>query len=153
MSCRRIRDTVLKDADLRSTAVQEHLRTCGSCTDYLQQWETLRTGLRRLAEQPAPEPSLGFAQRVVRSLQDPIVATRLLDLPLVRAGRRFVYAALMTALLLALGLLLPASGPVRSPSAVVEVAQPETVAAQNYPIFSGRLMDNDFEFAPPAGSH
>jgi hypothetical protein len=152
MRCGQVRKTVMEETGIRSAAVQEHLRTCRSCSAYLRQWDVLESGFQGLAAQAAPEPSVGFARRVVRSLPDPGVAGRMIDLSLVRAGRRFVYAALTTALLLVLGLLVPASGPVRSPSEAVDAAQPETVAAQNYPIFSGRLMDNDFEFAPPAGS-
>lgn len=153
MRCRHTRKVLLDESAVRSDAVQEHLRTCASCAAYSEQWERLRTGLRRVAEQAPPEPSLGFARRVAHSLQDASLTGRLVDLSMVRAGRRFVYAALTAALLLVLGGLVPASGPVRSPSAAVDTAQPETVAAQNYPIFSGRLMDSDFEFAPPSGSH
>ena len=154
MRCDEIRQIVLEEEEgMPPAALQDHLRTCASCASYLDQWERLRAGLRRLAEQPAPEPSLGFARRVVRAVEDPSLAGRWLDWSLVLAGRRFVYAALTAALLLVLGLLVPASGPVRSRSEATDVAQPEAVAAQNYPIFSGRLMDNDFEFAPPAGSH
>jgi anti-sigma factor RsiW len=150
--CRRIREAVLEEGASRSAAVEEHLRTCVSCAQDLRRWDALRTGLRQAAEEAPPEPSLGFARRVAARLRDPAVSGRLSDLLLVRAGRRFVYAALTAALLLFLGLLVPASGPVRSPSAVVDVAQPETISAQNYPIFSGQLMDNDFEFAQAAGS-
>jgi len=147
MGCRQLRKALL-EAEIKPAAMQEHLRTCGSCAAYVKQWEELRAGLRRVAEQPPPEPSLGFAQRVVRKAQEPSFAGALADLSLVRAGRRFVYAALTAALLLVLGMLVPASGPVRSPSADIEAAQPETVAAQNYPVFSGRLVENDVEFAP-----
>jgi anti-sigma factor RsiW len=152
MRCRQVRRFALDEVGAKSPAVQEHLRACASCATYLQQWAKLRTGLRRVAEESAPDPSLGFARRVTRSLQDPSFAGRLTDLSLVSAGRRFVYAALTAALLLVLGLLVPASGPVRSPAAAIEPAQPEAVAAQNYPIFSGRLMDTDFEFAAPSGA-
>jgi anti-sigma factor RsiW len=150
MGCRQLRKALLED-EIKPPTMQEHLRTCASCAAYVHQWEELRAGLRRVAEQESPEPSLGFAHRVVRKAQEPSLTERLSDLPLVRAGRRFVYAALMAALLLVLGILVPASGPVRSPSADIEAAQPETVAAQNYPIFSGRLMENDVEFAPSEG--
>ena len=151
MRCRQVRKILLEDAGLALAPAQDHLRACSSCASYLQEWEKLRTGLRRVAEEAPPEPIFGFAQRLVRSLGQSSAGRRLLDLTLVRAGRRFVYAALSAALLLSLLLLLPASGPVRSHSEAVDTAQPESIAAQNYPIFSGQLMDNDFEFAP-AGS-
>jgi anti-sigma factor RsiW len=152
MRCRQFRKLMLDEAWAHSPDVEEHLKTCASCAAEAQQWAKLRSGLRLVAEQPAPEPSLGFARRVARSLQDPSFAGRLADLSLVSVGRRFVYAALTAALLLVLGVLVPASGPVRSPSAAIESTQPETVAAQNYAIFSGRQADTDFEFASPSGS-
>lgn len=152
MRCDDMRETLLKEEGLRSAAVQDHLRTCQSCAAYLAEWERLRTGLRLVAEDPPPTPSFGFSRRVVRALEDPAITSQWLDWSLVRTGRRFVYAALTAALLLVLGVLIPASGPVRSSMTAAEVAQPEAMAAQNYPIFSGQLMDNDFEFAPAAGS-
>lgn len=152
MRCSHVREAVLGRGEVASVAIQEHLRACPDCAAYLQQWERVRGGLKLLAEQQPPAPSFGFAQRVTRNLQDPSFAERVHDVSLIRAGRRFVYAALTAVLLLVLGGLVPASGPVRSPSAAVEAAQPETVAAQNYPIFSGRLMDNEVEFAPPSGN-
>jgi anti-sigma factor RsiW len=152
MRCHYTRKALLDEDAAQSAAVQEHLLACASCAAYSQRWEKLRGGLRRVAEQAPPDPSFGFAQRVARSLRDGSFIGRLADLSMLRAGRRFVYAALTAALLLVLGVLVPASGPVRSPAAAVDTAQPETVAAQNYPIFSGRLMDSDFEFAPPSGS-
>src|ERR1051326_9145070 len=152
MRCRNVRKALLDDSALTSVAVQGHLRTCASCAAYLQQWAKLQTGLRRVAEQAPPEPSVGFARRVVRGLNAPAGAGYGVDLSLLRAGRRFVYAALPAALRRVLGGLMPASGPVRSPSAAAEAVQPEAVAAQNYPIFSGGLLDNDFEFASQSGS-
>lgn len=153
MRCRQMRKAVLEETGGLPGAVQEHLRSCTSCAAYVQQWEALRSSLRAVAAEPPPEPSLGFAQRAVRNAQDPSFAGRLVDMSLVRAGRRFIYLALTAALLLVLGILVPASGPVRSPAAAIAPAQPEAVAAQNYPIFSGGLLDNDVEFAAPAGSH
>ena len=152
MRCRHVREAVLGEGGVASGAIQEHLRACSDCAAYLEQWERARGGLKLLAEQQPPAPSLGFAQRVTRNLQDPSLAGRVLDLSLIRAGRRFVYVALTAAVLLVLGVLVPASGPVRSPAATVEAAQPEAVAAQNYPIFSGQLMDNEVEFAPASGN-
>ena len=152
MRCRHVRRAVLREDEISSSGIREHLRGCPECAAYLQRWERVQGGLTLLAEQQPPDPSFGFAQRVTRNLQDPSFAGRVLDLSLIRAGRRFVYAAITAVLLLVLGVLVPASGPVRSPAATVEAVQPETVAAQNYPIFSGRMMDNDVEFAPPSGN-
>ena len=152
MRCGHVRKAVLEGDEISSAGIREHLRGCSECAAYLQQWERVRGGLKLLVAEQPPDPSCGFAQRVTRNLQDPSLAGRVLDLSLMRAGRRFVYAALTAVLLLVLGVLVPASGPVRSPAATIEAAQPETVAAQNYPIYSGRLMDNEVEFAPPSGN-
>lgn len=105
--------------------------------------------------QSIPEPSLGFASRLVRNLQDASGSQRAGEFFLERAGRRFVYAALLAALLLFAVLVVPRSSPVRSTAvaAEIEATQPETMAAQNYPVYSGQLMDSDFEFAPQPGSH
>jgi len=111
--------------------------------------------MRGLAVQAVPEPSLGFASRLVRNLQETSGAQRASEFVLERAGRRFVYAALLAALLLFGVLVVPGSSPVRSVPVATDVntVQPETVAAQNYPIYSGQLMDTDFEFAAQSGSH
>jgi hypothetical protein len=105
--------------------------------------------------QAAPEPSVGFASRLVRNLQEASGAQRAGEFFLERAGRQFVYAALLATLLLFAVLVVPRSSPVRSApvAADVNAVQPETVAAQNYPIYSGQLMETDFEFAPQSGSH
>ena len=139
----------------RSARLAEHLSTCPACAAYAQDWARLRSGMRRVAMQATPEPSLGFANRLVRNLQEASGAQRAGEFLLERTGRRFVYAALLATLVLFTVLLAPRSSPVRSrvAAAEIEATQPETMAAQNYPIYSGQLMDSDFEFAPQSGSH
>jgi len=83
MRCRHTRKVLLDEGAVRSDAVQEHLRTCASCAAYSERWERLRTGLRRVAEQAPPEPSIGFARRIARSLQDASLTGRLVDLSMV----------------------------------------------------------------------
>ncbi|HXJ93039.1 MAG TPA: hypothetical protein VMT20_09170 [Terriglobia bacterium] len=152
MRCRQARQFVLEDGG-RSARLEEHLSACPACAIYAREWTRLRSGMRGLALQAIPEPSLGFASRVVRSLQEASGAERAGEFFLERVGRRFVYAALLATLLLFGVLVVPRSSPVRSaPVAVANAVQPETIAAQNYPIYSGQLMDTDFEFAPQSGS-
>jgi anti-sigma factor RsiW len=129
-----------------------HVATCPACASYARDWQGLQTGLKAMAAEPVPEPSVGFAVRLVRSFQQAAADERAVEVFLERVGRRFVSVALLAALLLALGLLVPRSGPVYSISAAdTDPAQPEAVAAQTYPVFSGQLLDGSFEFAPQAG--
>lgn len=104
-----------------------------------------------MAVEPAPEPTIGFAARLVRRI--PAAADeRALEVFVERVGRRFVSVALLAALLLVLALLIPHSGPVYSISAAdLDPGQPGAVAAQSYPVFSGQLLDSSFEFAAQAG--
>jgi len=154
MRCGRARRLVLEENGGRSARLEEHLSACPACAAYAQGWARLQSGLRQMARLAPPEPSLGFAVRVIRNLQDASGAQRA-EFFLERAGRRFIYAALLATLLLFGVLTVPRSSPVRSTAAAAEIeaAQPETVAEQNYPIYSGQLMDSDFEFAPQSGSH
>lgn len=154
MRCGKARRLVLDESGGRSARLEEHLRTCPACAAYAQDWARLQAGMRRVAMQAVPEPSVGFAGRLVRNLQEASGAERAGEMFLERAGRRFVYAALLATLLLFGVLIVPRSSPVRSASPVADVSavQPETVAEQNYPIYSGQLMDSDFEFAPQSGS-
>jgi anti-sigma factor RsiW len=155
MRCGKARRLMLEENEGRSVRLEEHLSGCPACAAYARDWASLRSGMRRLAMQAAPEPSLGFAGRLVRNLQEASGAQRTGEFFLERAGRRFVYAALLATFLLFAVLVVPRSSPVRSTATTVEIeaAQPETMAAQNYPIYSGQLMDSDFEFAAQSGGH
>ena len=154
MRCRRVRRIVLEESGGTPVSVQEHLETCAQCAAYARDWARLEAGLARMADDPAPEPSVGFASRLVRGLRDATVESRLREASLIRTGRRFVLAALLATMLLLLGLLIPASGPVRFHSEeVLETAQPEAMAAQNYPLFSTQAADSDFEFTAASGGH
>jgi len=154
MRCRHARRLLLENEG-SSARLEEHLSACPACATYAREWARLRSGMRGLAMQAIPEASLGFASRLARNVQEASGAQRAGEFFLERAGRRFVYAALLAALLLFGVLVVPSSSPVRSAPVVADVSavQPETVAAQNYPIYSGQLMDTDFEFAPQSGSH
>jgi anti-sigma factor RsiW len=154
MRCRHARQLVLEDRERRSSGIEEHLGSCAECSAYARHWDELRRGLRRVAEDPTPEATFGFAQRASRLLQDVLGAERASEVFLERAGRRFVYAALLATFILFLVLLVPRTSPVRSAEAAeIGLAQPEASAAQNYPLFSGQLLANDFEFAAQSGGH
>jgi hypothetical protein len=129
-----------------SAEVREHLTGCLACEGYLRKARLLRAGLLVLAEEPAPEPSVGFAARLVRALgkaTEQGAAEEFLE----RVGRRFVYATSILTLIALLALILPSSGPVRgSATANLLVPQPEVVTAGLDPI-GGDLQDSQ-DLAP-----
>ena len=155
MRCRRVRRMVLEDAGSTPATVEEHLKACARCAAYARDWTRLQAGLARMTEDAAPEPSVGFSARLVRRLRESASESRAREASLERTGRRFVLAALLVTALLMLGLLAPASSPVRFRlTAEIEAAQPEAMAAQNYPLFSSSLpADTDYEFAAGPGGH
>src|SRR5579872_268326 len=108
-----------------------HVEACPVCASYARDWRGLETGFRAVAAEPAPEPTLGFAVRLLRRLQDTAVEERAVEMFVERVGRRFVSVALLAALVLVLVLLVPQSGPIHSVSAAdTDPGQPEAVAAQ-----------------------
>jgi anti-sigma factor RsiW len=152
MRCRKLRKLITAESAVRSPEIEDHLAHCPECAAYVSDWERLRSTMRRMAAEPAPEPSIGFAARLVRQLPNAAAAARARELSLERTGRRFVFGSLLAALLLALGLLVPPSGPIRSPEAAeIQTARSEAVAAQNYPIFSNQAIEGEYEFAPQGG--
>jgi hypothetical protein len=90
----------------------EHLAGCAACSRYLRDWRLVRSGFHLLKRQATPEPSWGFAERLVRQLGEMSKAPSVADF-FERVGRRFVYATLALTLLALLGLALPSTGPVR----------------------------------------
>jgi hypothetical protein len=126
------------------------LRNCPACAAYARDWALLRTALRTVAEESVPEPSLGFATRLIRLLPDAAAQERTVSVE--RTGRRFVLAGLLAAVLLALGLLVPPSSPWRSPeTAEIQTARAEATAAQSYPLFSNQAIEDEYEFASQGG--
>ena len=113
MECNEVRDRVNErwGEDLPVEA-REHLSKCAACETYWHNARLLQAGFRALAEEEAPEASLGFASRLIRRLleweakgaQSEFFET---------VGRRFVYATLALTLALLLSLALPTTGPVR----------------------------------------
>ena len=155
MRCGKVRKGLLEvPAALLPAEFTRHVEACPDCANYDRDWQQLRTGLSAIAAEPVPEPTIGFSGRLLRRLQEATGDEWAVEVFLERVGRRFVSVALLATLLLVLALLVPRSGPVNSISAAdSDPGRPEAVAAQNYPVFSGQLLDSSFEFAPPAGGH
>lgn len=145
MRCDVVRRTV-EEATAIPGPLQQHLASCIACQEYAKRWQLLRSGFAALAHDEPPEPSLGFAQRLVRRIQDARDSQKgqqfVLD-----AGRRVVYATLLMALILMLGLVIPASGPLRAPRAAESVLSQPQVAA----LSSEQIMGIDeSNHLPPA---
>jgi len=152
MRCRKLRKLIIAESAVRSPEIEGHLAHCPECAAYARDWARLHGAMRLMAEELAPEPSIGFAARLVRQLPNAAASARARELSLERTGRRFVFGGLLAALLLMLGLLVPPSGPIRSPEAAeIQTARSEAMAAQNYPIFSNQTIEGEYEFAPQGG--
>ncbi len=132
MRCEEVR-TILEEVPTGGLAspVREHLAMCRDCSAYARDWRLVSAGLRELSREPVPEASWGFAACVVRRIEEATALLQPRPESLERVGRRFVYAMLMLTLVFLLGLLLPSSGPLRSPAAAeYYLVRPETVSAR-----------------------
>jgi anti-sigma factor RsiW len=113
MSCDDIHDRLEDLWEASETSeVRQHLAECASCRKYHWDWRWVRSGLHLLKREEAPEPSLGFAERLVRRLGEVSKAPSVAEF-FERVGRRFVYATLVITFLALLALALPSTGPVR----------------------------------------
>jgi hypothetical protein len=138
MRCEEVQ-TVLEELTSNDTPapVLEHLKTCAACEGFARRWRQLRAGFALLAAEGAPDASLGFAERLVRRLNEADAGARSAAEFLERVGRRFVYAAALLTLTLMLALGLPSSGPLRGPGTTeLLVAQPEIATLGNDPAFA-----------------
>jgi len=132
MRCEEVR-TILEEVPTGelSSPVNAHLEVCPACAAYARDWRLVSAGLRALSREPVPEASWGFTARVVRRIEEATAIPQPRPESVERVGRRFVYATLMLTLVLLLGLLLPSSGPLRSPAAVeYYLVRPETISAR-----------------------
>jgi predicted anti-sigma-YlaC factor YlaD len=130
MRCSEIRESLeLENNGPCRPYVQEHLAACSECRSYAADLSKLAAGMRLLAEEPGPEPSVGFHLRVLRRLQQESGRDFL-----ERAGRRVVYATLILVLFLVLAMIVPSSGPVRRSPNLETWPQEESVAERNYQI-------------------
>lgn len=147
MRCNEVRNMILEVwPEEVPPPVREHMRGCPACAAFVGDYGLVREGFRALALEVAPDPSWGFAERLLRRLEElrePQVAEFL-----ERAGKRVVYATGLLALTLMLALLLPSSGPLRGPTtAELYLAEQEMVAPGNAPIFTGDASEA-YEAAP-----
>ena len=117
--------------------LREHLAQCAACSRYHRDLRLVRAGFHLLKQEEVPEPSLGFAERLVRQLGEISKAPNVADF-FERVGRRFVYATLALALLAVLALALPSTGPVQSLSAAdIQVPAQEASLAYSDPMGAG----------------
>lgn len=128
MRCNDIRDRIDDLWEGGETAeVRLHLTQCASCAEHYRDLRLVRAGFRLWKCEDAIEPSLGFAQRLIRQLGEMSKAPTVADF-FERVGRRFVYATLVLTFLALLGLALPSTGPVRGLSAADIPAQEASLA-------------------------
>jgi hypothetical protein len=125
----------------QSPEVRQHLAQCAACGRYVRDLRLVRAGFRVLKQETAPEPSLGFAERLVRLWgelsKQPSVAEFF-----EQAGRRFVYATLALTFLLLVALALPPTGPIRGEStADLLVPAEETALVPSDPLGVSSLQD------------
>jgi hypothetical protein len=150
MRCEEARTILIeREGGERPAALREHVAICPSCQAYANDLESLQAGFRALAAQSGPEPSWGFATRLVRRLNELEERSRGADF-LEQVGRRVVYAAGLLTLLLLLALGLPASGPLRGPTtSELYWAQADTGTLTNYAILPDEPLEAR-ELNPPA---
>jgi anti-sigma factor RsiW len=135
MRCEEFRETIEESGNQEaSTALREHLGRCAACAEYARDWRMVRAGLDLLSAEPAPEPMLGFATRVLRRLEESAGLLPSREEVLERAGRRMVYATLFVVLALVLVLVLPTSGPVRTQASTELFPIEPAVVVENNPI-------------------
>jgi hypothetical protein len=140
--------------DCREAAVPEllrsHLAACKECAEWWRDWLDLGASFKALAAEPVPEPSLGFAARVQRRLEEDALPGWGADF-FERAGRRAVWATLLVALTVLLALVLPSTGPVRGPGEFESLlAQPSMASVSSDPFVD--LDSSDFIEPAPAGA-
>jgi len=113
---------------------RQHLSQCAGCREYRLDLRLLRSGFRLLKLEEIPEPSLGFAERMVRRLGEIGAAPTLAEF-FERVGRRFVYATLALTFLALLALAVPSTGPVRGLSSNdIQISSQEASLAYSDPV-------------------
>ena len=135
MRCDDIRDRldVLWDGQ-QPAEVLEHVTQCPSCSQYQRDLRLVRAGFHLWKREDPVEPSLGFAERLVRQLGEMSKAPSVADF-FEQVGRRFVYATLVLTFLALLALALPPTGPVRGLSAAdIQMSVQEASLAYSDPM-------------------
>lgn len=142
MDCENARRTVLDKWEDVPAPVREHLAHCSACAAYIREASLLRLGFQALADEPVPEASWGFTERVLRRLDESARQAILAQEFFEAVGRRVVYAAGLLAFLLLLVLALPSSGPLRGPTtAELYMAQSEVSAVGSNPVFGDEPVE------------
>lgn len=100
--------------------VGEHLAGCAECRSFAGSVESLQTGFKLLAQEATPEPSIGFAARVLRHLEE---SPKFVFEPLEVIGRRAVFAAGAVAMTIMMALALSSSGPIRGTGSAFSMVQ------------------------------
>jgi len=132
--------------------VRAHLAACPDCAESRREVRLIRAGFGLLAQDAAPEPSLGFAARLVRRLGER-AEQRLREDSFAYVGRRFVYATLVLAMLLVAALLVPSTGPIRGQEVPdLLVAEQEEVTVRPDPVGSA-WQDSSVVAPEPAGGN
>lgn len=156
MRCDVVREMVEEGIEVPA-GVQAHVASCPACAEYLRRWELLRTGFATLKVEEPPQASLGFTERLLRQLGNARGNAQTAQQFIVEAGRRVVYATLLVALMLILGLVLPSSGPLRTPQAAESILSQTEVATvspdQIIGISDAAYTSNVPENPSPQGRH
>jgi hypothetical protein len=143
MRCDDIRDRldVLWDGQ-QPAEVLEHVTQCPSCSQYQRDLRLVRAGFHLWKREDPVEPSLGFAERLVRQLSELSKTPSVSDF-FERVGRRFVYATLVLTLLALLALTLPSTGPVRGLGAAdIQISAQEASLAYSDPIGEAGVQES-----------
>jgi predicted anti-sigma-YlaC factor YlaD len=123
-------------ADALPELLRAHLEKCAECRAYAEDWSRLSEAFRAVAAEPLPEPTIGFAERLLRRLASSSGAERAATEFVERVGRRVALATMLLAMLTLLALGLPTSGPVREPASAEMMAQAEQVPSSNGIVFA-----------------
>jgi len=130
------------EGGLMPAAVRDHLRTCPACQTDEQDWGLVRTGFQVLSREPGPDASPGFVARLKRRLAEPSLAGRAAAQFWDFIGRRVILVGTLLTLALVMALMLPPSGPWRSPTALdLSLLQAE-MTAENDPVLPDDIGSN-----------
>ena len=154
MRCQKVRKTLLESwsQDLEEST-RTHLSGCPECRLYAHDLGLLRGGFLALAHEPVPEPSWGFAERLLRRMEKAADTQTFAEEFFERVGRRVVYVAGTLALLLLLVLALPSAGPLRGPTAAeLYWAQSDVASMENDTGLSFESLDSSDAAQAPAAT-
>ncbi|MBI4164758.1 MAG: hypothetical protein HY508_03370 [Acidobacteria bacterium] len=108
MRCKDVQENIIEGS--LDQLAREHLAACARCQSFARDAETVQAGFELLATDVVPEPSWGFAARVLRGLDES--PARVFG-SLETIGRRAVLAAGVVAMTVMMVLALSSTGPVR----------------------------------------